>query len=444
MSERYRIVFQSYDENDPEHINEEKALLEGSITLPTNCCNFSMGFEKQLTLIEKAQTCVLEKKANLLQQEKTICPECGKKVQKFGWQKSIFHDVLTDHNVTIQRLKCGGCGYEVPSTVKTIIDTAQSGDLKRIQANIGANFSYREGESILELFSMNSRPINNHDRIKHVVEDVGSVIEKINKTEKEIVVINEAKELVLNVDGGHVKTTEKEKRSIDAMTSVIYRPEALLSNPKGTRNYLDSKNCAASVKDDDQQQIISNTIVAALKQGLGSNTHVTALCDGAANSWNVVESLKPMCGSMTCILDWFHLSMKLENISLPQRLKEKLLRIKWHLWRGNIKHALKRLNQLIELASQEKHISRIKKFMTYIINNTERIVDYRLRKQQKLVFTSNLAESTVESLINRRCKGHQHMRWSREGLNPILQLRAAINSKSDWTNKWQTAVINSI
>jgi hypothetical protein len=60
------------------------------------------------------------------------------------------------------------------------------------------------------------------------------------------------------------------------------------------------------------------------------------------------------------------------------------LRIKWHLWRGNIKHALKRLNQLIELASQEKHISRIKKFMTYIINDTERIVDYRLRKQQKL------------------------------------------------------------
>jgi hypothetical protein len=114
------------------------------------------------------------------------------------------------------------------------------------------------------------------------------------------------------------------------------------------------------------------------------------------------------------------------------------------LWRGNIKHALKRLNQLIELASQEKHISRIKKFMTYIINNTERIVDYRLRKQQKLVFTSNLAESTVESLINRRCKGHQPMRWSREGLNPILQLRAAINSESACSNKWRTAVINTI
>jgi len=27
---------------------------------------------------------------------------------------------------------------------------------------------------------------------------------------------------------------------------------------------------------------------------------------------------------------------------------------------------------------------------------------------------------------------------------PILQLRAAINSKGDWTSKWKTAVINTI
>jgi len=81
--------------------------------------------------------------------------------------------------------------------------------------------------------------------------------------------------------------------------------------------------------------------------------------------------------------------------------------------------------------------------MTYITNNCKRIVNYRERKKAGLVFTSNLAESTVESLINRRCKGQQHMRWSREGLEPILQLRAAINSKGDWVNKWRTAVLNA-
>ena len=60
-----------------------------------------------------------------------------------------------------------------------------------------------------------------------------------------------------------------------------------------------------------------------------------------------------------------------------------------------------------------------------------------------LVFTSNLAESTVESLINRRCKGQQHMRWSREGLDPLLQIRAALNSKGEWESKWMTAILNA-
>ena len=40
----------------------------------------------------------------------------------------------------------------------------------------------------------------------------------------------------LTVDGGHINTTEEGKRSFEAMTAVIYRPEALVSKDKGTRN----------------------------------------------------------------------------------------------------------------------------------------------------------------------------------------------------------------
>ena len=78
----------------------------------------------------------------------------------------------------------------------------------------------------------------------------------------------------------------------------------------------------------------------------------------------------------------------------------------------------------------------------HIENNKNKITDYRQRKKGGLVFTSNLAESTVESLINKRCKGQQHMRWSREGLNPLLQLRAAIHS-NEWTEKWRSAVLSA-
>ena len=101
-----------------------------------------------------------------------------------------------------------------------------------------------------------------------------------------------------------------------------------------------------------------------------------------------------------------------------------------------------RFNEILELTKDEKHHDRIQKLSNYINNNKDRIVDYSKRKEQGLVFTSNLAESTVESLINQRCKGQQHMRWSREGLNPILQLRATIHS-NDWPSKWKTAVLNA-
>ena len=74
-------------------------------------------------------------------------------------------------------------------------------------------------------------------------------------------------------------------------------------------------------------------------------------------------------------------------------------------------------------------------------HNKDKIINYRQRQKEGKVFTSNLAESTVESLINQRCKQQQHMRWSREGLDPILQLRATISSYSDWESKIKMAIL---
>ena len=119
------------------------------------------------------------------------------------------------------------------------------------------------------------------------------------------------------------------------------------------------------------------------------------------------------------------------------------MRIKWHLWRGNVEKAIEGLDGLIEKTSSGKQQTRVIKFKNYIFNNKDKIVNYEQRQKDGLVFTSNLAESTVESLINQRCKGHQHMRWSREGLNPVLQLRAAINNQCDWESKVKTAILNA-
>jgi hypothetical protein len=441
MAIKYRITFELYDDETPQKALKNKTILDEILEKPRNSLNYGMGLQKQIQLIQKTQDFVLSEKNNLFLNRQETCPKCQIKLRKFGTSRSLFFDVYSEHTVSIQRIRCAKCNYEPPKSLKEILGTNVSADLKKIQATLGAQHTYRESEHVFTLFSGRKRRINNHDRIKHVTESVGQASQILDKEEKEMMTCGPAQELILTVDGGHINTTE-EKRSLEVMTSVIYKPDAIKKNPCDTRNIITSKSCAASVRDDSQAQIVSNTIVAALKQGLGEKTHVTALADGAANCWAVIDAIKPLCGRLTSILDWFHIAMKIENISLPKRLKEKLIRIKWLLWRGKVDTALLRLAKLKELSKKDKSVEKLRKFSDYILNNQERLVDYSLRKKKGLVFTSNLAESTVESLINQRCKGQQHMRWSREGLNPVLQLRAAIHSQ-DWSHKWKDAVLNA-
>lgn len=441
MRKGYKITFESFDLDNPGNTLEKSLLMEGEITKPTNCLDFSLSHDQQAGLLQGALDKIVNEKSSLINNDSECCPKCSSKFIKKGNHVSIFSDIFTDHEVSMRRLRCSKCDYEPPSTVIAFLGTTMSGQLAEMQSVIGAKHTFREGEELFDMFSAKSRKINNHNRIKIVTEGVGETLQAVSQAEKEITQIEDAEELILNIDGGHVKSKDPDVRSFEVLTSVVYRPESLQSNSKNTRNYLSSKSCAASAHTDDKSEIIEDTIIAAIKEGMTPKTHITALCDGAQNCWNVAEGLKPLCKDMTFILDWFHLSMKMENISLPDNLKSKFLRIKWHLWRGNTEVAIVRINQLTLKLKNTKTIEKLKRFLKYIENNQDKIINYRERKKNGLVFTSNLAESTVESLINQRCKRQQHMRWSREGLNPILQLRAAINSK-DWDNKWRTVILN--
>jgi len=85
---------------------------------------------------------------------------------------------------------------------------------------------------------------------------------------------------------------------------------------------------------------------------------------------------------------------------------------------------------------------RIKKLRTYLENNKKYLVNYSERHKLGKVISSSLAESNVESLINKRCKGKQHMQWSREGVHPLLQVRASCAS-NDWIQFGSNYVLNA-
>ncbi len=304
---------------------------------------------------------------------------------------------------------------------------------------MACNHTYREAENLMNAYSYYSRKINNHDHIHNIVEIIGNYISE-HQIEDVPDNIEHTAELICQVDGGHLKSSEDGQRSFEALTAVIYSPQNVVYAEKNItgdnslelpRGKITSKHCAASALDDKLATIKRQTLVAALKQGMTADTKIVALCDGADNCWQVVDSLEGECNSILRILDWFHIAKKFQNIALPAKLSKKLERIKWCVWHGKSDEGISRFEEIIEKTDVEKMKIRLSQLHDYLQNNNQYLVNYAQRYKAGKAISSSVAESNVESLINTRCKGKQHMQWTREGAHPLLQVRASCAS-NDW------------
>jgi hypothetical protein len=65
----------------------------------------------------------------------------------------------------------------------------------------------------------------------------------------------------------------------------------------------------------------------------------------------------------------------------------------------------------------------------YLQNNKETLDNYENKKNNNMVYTNNIAESTVENMVNSRYRQSGKMQWKRDGTHALLQLRAASFSK---------------
>ncbi len=122
-----------------------------------------------------------------------------------------------------------------------------------------------------------------------------------------------AEDLIVQVDGGHIPAKDKDKRSFEALSAIVYRPSCLTLIDLHHQRITD-KSCVVSALDDDLKTIKTYLHHAALKQGLTEQTRVTALADGAHNCWSVILALKPHCQTLECILDWFHIAQKFQQV----------------------------------------------------------------------------------------------------------------------------------
>ena len=430
MKKGIRIIAQCYEIGTGKTL-EESVLRDDPLSKAETLHEFGYLHVEQIDFIQKVQDFKI--RHQIILNSITVCPVCESKTSKRGLFSSEFHAALTDHKVKVQRTSCR-CGWISELSIKGIFGSAIHPDLLEKQALQGGKESYEKSSRTLNAESASKRSVNSHSQIYKSIKLGGGLLESVRSSSEYGAGHPPVKELNATIDGGHIKA-RGDKRSFEAMVATVYCPENI-QYVNRNHNELTSKSSVASAKDDDQATVKLLFKRACAAQGMNKETTVTCLADGADNCWSIARSIKDDCQEVVCILDWFHIGMKFKNISIPDEHSELYEKIKWHLWHGDTVKALDKLGDLQKLISDNKTLLKLGKLGTYIRNNLEGIVNYGERKRQGLTYTSNIAEMTVNTLINDRQKGKQKMLWSRDGAHNVLQIRSSLFSNT-WASDWK-------
>ncbi|GAC1504080.1 MAG: hypothetical protein NVS2B14_16910 [Chamaesiphon sp.] len=417
------------------------------IRSPKSILALGLRHEEQISLLTKVQNALLAEQSALIDCGYDTCPNCGQKLKKNGFLPSNFHAVFSDHQLRLQKHRCHNpeCNWQSTPTTTTVFGTDIHPDLAKLQCEQGAIFSYRVAQTNLEKINCTQRRINNHTRIQTLTNQVGATLSQATLREPSAQeCAAPTTDLIVQVDGGHIPVKEKGKRSFEALSAIAYQPDKIKQVDKNHRQ-ITNKTCVVAALNDELDTIKHFVLNAAHRQGMTAQTRVTGLADGAHNCWSVLLSLKSHCLDLECILDWFHIRQKFQQVknALGESFEESLDSVKWTVWHGEAPAALTKLKLLQDNIPDDAKQSQIQKLHNYLKNNLDYLINYQQRENSEKVYTSQTAESHIDSLINARHKRKQKMQWTREGAHNVLQIRAKMESQ-EWRGQWQDAVLEAL
>jgi hypothetical protein len=101
-------------------------------------------------------------------------------------------------------------------------------------------------------------------------------------------------------------------------------------------------------------------------------------------------------------LDWFHIAQKFQQVknALGEAFAASLESAKWKLWHGKAHDGLTKLAVLRANLPDEGHRSKLTGLYEYLHRNQAYLVNYEAREQANKTYTSQVAESHIDALIN--------------------------------------------
>src|SRR5712691_358126 len=240
--------------------------------------------------------------------------------------------------------------------------------------------------------------------------------------------------ITVGIDGGYVRDWEAKKHNFEVIvgkSTLAFKRDEEEDQPSSKRfgfvQTLDTKP--------------KRRLYEVLQsQGMQMNQQITFLSDGSDTVRDLQLSMSPEAEH---ILDWFHLSMKLTVLDqyakglvhydavLGEEMREKIERLKWSLWHGNLYKALYKIDDIASLIYNfeetypkfKQLLKAVEEFRTYITNNGHLIPNYGERYRNGEAIATGFVESTVNQVVSKRFCKKQQMQWSKRGAHLLLQTR---------------------
>jgi hypothetical protein len=336
--------------------------------------------------------------------------------------------------------RCGAASRRSITPVSEIMPDRCTPEYERVLSKMGALLPYRRAADLLaEFFPLDDAPAI--ETIRQRMLHVGRRLER--EAAAGAARSSEAKaagSVVLSIDGGHVKSIRSyQTRSFEVFVAQV-------SNDSGNQIVFSSMPAEA----DRQRQQLANILQTL---GAGSDTPITILSDGAQGPRYLGETASS--GPTKHVLDWFHLSMRIQHVtqtikSWPEvtpndiavgaQFADAIEHIRWRLWHGQVARALDLVGEtLVSLDAEVESVGSaaavkvrraLRDLETYVVGQSDLIIDYATARHRDEPISTANTESTVQWLLHRRMGAQQQMRWSPRGAHLMLKVRTSVTNQA--------------
>lgn len=360
------------------------------------------------------------------------CRSCGLACCVKDYRDHVIATLFGQVRVRLPRFRCAGCGgheagHGWPPHCRS------TPELDQLQAHLSALMTYRMAAEVMaQMFPIDAG--NDPETLRCHTLIIGAELRDQAAARPDAA----APAIAVTLDSTFIRSCEEGERHLEVRVGNV-------ETASGGRQVLG----AVAKADTDIKVLIRRGLDAV---GRSEDTVLTAFTDGCSGLRHILADAGV---TETPILDWFHLSMRLQHLEQiagglsaddPARIAAKAVivaevdRLHWRLWNGKAKDArisIKRIRMVMHHFRGEqggrKSIAPARKLWTalhaldgYLTGQSDWLVNYAARHRAGLRVGTAITEGTANFLVNRRMNKSQQMRWSRRGADLLLQVRCAV------------------